>query len=103
MKSSHKIEFTAEAESDLQSLLDYLLATWGERQQERCAVRIAEAIRDLPVYPELGPDRQEIAPGLRNRRVGQHIIYYRVVDESIRIVRILHARMSPEQHLRGRD
>ncbi|MCD6072563.1 MAG: hypothetical protein K0S42_3079 [Microvirga sp.] len=103
MRSSRKIEFTEEAETDLQSLLDYSLATWGEQQQDHYAGRVAEAIRDLLVYPELGADRHDIAPGLRNRRVGQHVIYYRVLAKSIRIVRILQARMNPEQHLRGRS
>lgn len=103
MRSSRKIEFTAEAENDLQSLLDYSLATWGERQQDRYAERISEAIRDLVAYPEIGTARQDIAPDLRNRRVGQHVIYYRVLDMSIRIVRVLHARMNAGEHLRGRS
>ena len=102
MKSSREIEFTAEAESDLQSLLDYSLATWGERQQRHYAGRISKAIRDLLTYPEIGAARHDIAPDLRILRVGQHAIYYRVLDTTIRIVRILHAKMNPEQHLRGR-
>jgi plasmid stabilization system protein ParE len=34
-------------------------------------------------------------------RVGQHVLYYRVFDTRITIVRILHVRMNPEDHLQG--
>ena len=99
---SRRLEFSKDADLDLRSILRYTNRTWGSAQRDRYADRIMEATHELLAHPQIGFALDDIAPGLRSRRVGQHIIYYRVVDESIRIVRILHARMSPEQHLRGR-
>jgi toxin ParE1/3/4 len=99
MRSSRRLEFTAEAETDLQSLLDHTLDRWGERQQQEYARRLNEAIGRLQAHPELGSSRDDIAPGLRHLRVGRHVIFYRVLPATIRITRILHARMNPATHL----
>jgi toxin ParE1/3/4 len=102
-RSSRRLEFSKDADLDLRSILRYTNRTWGSEQRDRYADRLIEAMHELLVHPQIGPAQDAIAPGLRSRRVGQHVIYYRVLAESIRIVRILHARMSPEQHLRGRS
>lgn len=101
MKSSRRLEFTEDAQLDLRSLLRYTNRTWGPEQRDRYADRMTRTIDELLAHPHLGPARDDIAPGLRSLRVGQHIIFYRLIDPTISIVRILHARMNPEQHLRG--
>jgi toxin ParE1/3/4 len=57
------------------------------------------AIHELLTHPQLGSVRNDLAPGLRNIRAGQHVVFYRVDERSIRIVRILHAKMDPGVHL----
>ena len=99
MRSSPRLEFTEEAESDFRALLEYTLATWGEEQRDLYAARIMSSIHELLSHPQLGPVRDDLSPGLRNRRAGQHIIFYRVYERSIRITRILHVKMDPAAHL----
>src|SRR5687768_7576782 len=101
MRSSRKLEFAEEAEADFRSLLQYTHATWGAEQRDLYADRIMSAIQELLSHPELGSVRNELALGLRNHRAGQHVIFYRIYDRSIRIVRILHAKMDPAAHLHG--
>jgi toxin ParE1/3/4 len=100
MRSSRRLEFTEEAEVDLRSLLEYTLTIWGEEQQDRYADRLMHVLRGLLAQPSLGPLRDDIAPELRNLHVGQHVAYYRVLETSIRIERILHMKMDPSRHLR---
>lgn len=100
MRSSRGLEFTEEAEDDFESLLDYTRITWGLKQRDLYADRISRRINELLSCPELGVARDDLAPGLRIHRASQHIIYYLVLEGSIRIVRILHARMNPALHLR---
>jgi toxin ParE1/3/4 len=69
-------------------------------QRDLYADLIMSAIQDLLSHPELGPVRNDLAPGLRNHRAGQHMIFYRINERSIRIVRILHAKMDLAAHLR---
>ena len=58
-------------------------------------------MHELLLRPELGSAPDDLAPGLRNLRAGQHVIYFEVYERSIRVIRILHVRMNPETHLRG--
>ncbi len=57
------------------------------------------AIQELLSHPQPGSVRDDVAPGLRSRRVGQHLVFYRVYDRSIRIIRILHTKMDPAAHV----
>lgn len=55
-----------------------------DRIDERCA-RLVES-------PRLGPPRDDIRPGLRYVVVGEYLILYRIIDEGILIVRVVHGR-----------
>jgi toxin ParE1/3/4 len=99
MRSSRRLEFTAEAEADFRSLLEYTTVTWGVEQRDLYADRMMSVIHELLSHTQLGSVRDDVSPGLRNRRVGQHLIFYRVYERSIRIVRILHTKMDPAAHV----
>lgn len=103
MRSSRRLELTEEADADLRSLLEYTLANWGGEQRDHYAERIMGAIRELLSHPQLGSVRDDISPGLRNRRAGQHVIFYRVFEQSIRVIRILHVKTDPSRRLQGRQ
>jgi toxin ParE1/3/4 len=48
--------------------------------------------------PYLGRRRDELRRGYRGFPVGQYVIFYRVAEPGVRIVRILHGRRDvPEQ------
>ena len=38
----------------------------------------------------LGRAREELAPGLRSRRLGRYVIFYEVVPDDVASVRVLH-------------
>ena len=59
---------------------------------------MSEAIDHLLSHPELGPSRDDISPGLRNLRIGQHVMFYRVLSSTVRITRIFLVKMNPEMH-----
>ena len=40
--------------------------------------------------PAIGKVREELAPGLRSFVVNQYVIFYKVIDQDILIVRALH-------------
>lgn len=60
------------------------------------ADRVLDAIearwRQLARHPFSGMARDDIAPGIRHLVVGQSLTLYRVEDDVIRIVRVLHGR-----------
>jgi toxin ParE1/3/4 len=99
MRSGRKLEFSPNAEDDLRSILDYSLTTWGRTQRDHYADRIMGALGELLVYPMLGSSRDDVSLELRMLRVAQHVVYYRVRPSTVRIVRILHAKLNPATHL----
>jgi toxin ParE1/3/4 len=51
----------------------------------------------LAQMPEMGRKRDDLARGLRSVPVEKYLIFYRLVKNDIRIVRILHASRNLEQ------
>lgn len=60
---------------------------------------IDTAARLLLDNPELGVSADHVRAGYRKLRVQSHLIFYRIVDKDIDIVRILHIAMDVERHL----
>ena len=97
MPSSRKVRFSAEAEDDVRSILQFSLQTWGPSQRDAYQSAFHKRLADLAKYPLLGQRRDEIFPGCRTLSIRRYIAYYLVADEAVLIVRILHERRDPGQ------
>lgn len=53
-----------------------------------------EAFAQILDFPEIGPPAPGVGVNVRRSAVGQHIIYYVVLEERIVVARIVHERMS---------
>ena len=51
---------------------------------------IQSRLKPLLVHPELGPRRDNLAPGLRVHFHQKYALYYRHTDREVIIVRVLH-------------
>ena len=78
-----------DAETDL-----ILIWVYYAEKSEQAAKRIREEIIHqynlLVEYPFLGRSREELQVGLRSMPVANHVVFYRVTDSAIEIVRVLH-------------
>lgn len=76
---------------DLEELGDYIAG-----HSPNAAVRLVDALQRrwdlLTLHPFSGAPREDIAPGIRHLVVGEYLTLYRVGDEAIEIVRVLHGR-----------
>ena len=83
------VRFRPAAEADLDEI--WLTVALNDI---RAADRVIDAIRDrvLPLseFPELGPQRPELAPGMRVLVEGNYLILYRIAEGAIDIVRVVH-------------
>jgi toxin ParE1/3/4 len=104
------------AEIDLASILSTSARRWGAEGRQRYAAVLAAAMRQVAAEPD-GPltrKRPDLRAGIRSfhvrhaRRSSEaatvrrpvHGLYYRVPEtDVIEIVRVLHERMEPSQHL----
>ncbi|UDL89690.1 type II toxin-antitoxin system RelE/ParE family toxin [Mesorhizobium sp. PAMC28654] len=64
----------------------------GEAAADRLLDRIGARWQQLVVYPFSGAPREDIAPGIRHLLVSEYLTLYRVHDDAIEIVRVLHGR-----------
>jgi toxin ParE1/3/4 len=87
------------AQDDLDGIFDYTVRQWGLEQAVRYTRSIEEACTRLAQTPTLAQDCAYIRPGYRRGVVGRHVIYFRVEDYGIAIIRILHRRMDAPRHL----
>lgn len=94
-----KVVYTRAAEQDIDGIAEYTIVQWGEAQcaayldllERTCEVIIPQNVRYARVVPQ--------RPSLQRWRCERHVVYFRRVRGGIEIVRILHERMLPLNHL----
>ena len=88
------------AELDLENIWHYTQQKWSTAQADRYLGILASAFSELAQAPKTAPSCDYIRPGYRRRNIERHVIYFRITDYGIAIVRILHDRMDALRHLR---
>ena len=96
---SAEYRLAPEAERDLEAIWLYTLEEWGLEQANRYTDELTDTFARLAVGPKLGTACDHIRTGYRRRSVGRHVVYYRITDYGIAVIRILHDRMLPARHL----
>lgn len=87
------------AEIDLEEIWRYSFKEWNERQADRYYDQLIEGIDNLKTNPKMGKSRESIRDGYRSIQINHHVIYYRLDNEIIDIIRVLHESMLPAKHL----
>ncbi len=80
---------TRRARQDLIDIWAYI-AREDPAAADRQLDRIDETCGLLAENPRLGPERSDIRQGLRYFVVGSYVILYRMVDNGVEIVRVVH-------------
>jgi toxin ParE1/3/4 len=93
------IRIRAAAREDLKAIGRYTQKKWGREQRNRYLSLIDESFRLLGGDPHIGRCCEEIRPGYWKHKVGRHVVFYRVYDTHLEIVRILHERMDVIRHI----
>lgn len=78
------------ADKDLEDIFDYTENKFGFEQAEKYFLEIEEIFQNLIIDPQSGKNRKEIKQGLYSFPKDNHIIFYRILDNHIKIVRVLH-------------
>ena len=91
--------FSRRAETDLLSIGEYTLRTWGKVQAARYINELELCCQTLADNPALGRACDDIRPGLRRLEHRKHVIFYRQQHRGILVSRILHERMLPDRRL----
>ncbi len=88
-----KLELSRLASRELADILRYTRDTWGIQQMRAYSRTHDEGLVLLQENPLIGKERPEIAMGMRFFPVAEHVLFYTVTRDVVRIARVLHARM----------
>ena len=95
--------WSPEALNDRERIWDYYVQIAGRHTAEKLVREIAEVIALLEEHPFAGRARSEVRPGLRSFPATPHIVFYRVVNDTAEIVRVLDGRQDIEEKFAARD
>ena len=84
---------------DLDEIWLYTVETWSLAQADRYYSLIFDEIDHICEHPTSGKSLDHIRKGYRASKVKSHLIFYRLIDETIEIIRILHERMDIDSRL----
>lgn len=94
-----KYRLSPAAESDLEGIWLYTRKTWGIAQAERYTDMLVTAFERIAGDPMHAPACDHIRRGYRRAIAESHVIYFRVTDMGIDVIRVLHERMDAPRHL----
>lgn len=88
-----------EAVSDIDEIWEYSVRHWGVTRANRYVGEIRSVIEKVAKNPKLGRAFSNRRPDHLRALVGSQAVVYRVLDEQIDIVRVLHQRMDLPRYL----
>ncbi len=87
----HHVRILPSANIDLIEIADYLYSR-NVSAADRILDAINERIENLRKLPLSGPLRDDLSPGLRYFVEKDYLVFYRVEDEEVHIIRVLHGK-----------
>lgn len=88
------------AKNDLQEIYEFGIYKFGHTQATKYLYGLQGHFDTLTKNPEIGKQRDEIKAGLYSLPHVSHVIFYRILLDRIRIVRVLHGRKDIPKHLK---
>lgn len=85
-----KVILSKAADVDLEDIFDFTLEKFGLEQAVSYVSGFDDTFEIISRNPEIGRERKEIREQLHSLAKDKHVIFYRVLSNHIRIVRILH-------------
>ncbi len=79
-----------QAEADLDELWAYI-ALNDPKAADRTVDAVLISSRMHVRFPNMGQNRNELGPGLRSFVVSPYVIFYRPLNDTIEVLRILHS------------
>lgn len=87
------------AVADLEEIWLYTVEKWSVAQADRYYSLIFDEIDHICENPTSGKGMEHIRKEYRASKVKSHLIFYRVLNETVEIVRVLHERMDIDSRL----
>jgi toxin ParE1/3/4 len=96
-EAGRRAVWSPEALDDRERIWDYYVQVAGRHTAEKVLRGVAEAIALIEDHPYAGRARNEVRPGLRSIAATPHVVFYRAVNDTPEIVRVLDGRQDIEE------
>lgn len=90
---------TKTAERDFANIADYTIEKFRISRARRYRNSMCRTFESLAEHPRMGRDYSHVKEGCRRHEHGRHVIYYKVTDSGIIVLRLLHERQDPISYL----
>ena len=88
-----RLVFRRSAIADLRAIAATTKQRWGDEQAAVYVAGLRDRIKSLRAYPLRLPVYGSNETGLRKMICGHHMVFYRVSEKEIEVIRILHEAM----------
>jgi plasmid stabilization system protein ParE len=97
------VHLSSEALRDIAGIRQYLLKEAGPAVSARVVGRIRKSLAAIERMPRTGSLRPEFGEGVRFHISGSYVIYVAVGDDSVEVLRILHAAQDRDAIMSKRE
>jgi toxin ParE1/3/4 len=87
------------AREDIEEIWDYTADNWDMEQADRYVGGLQQAIESVARNPNRGRPCDDVRRGYRRYAVGSHMLFFRLHEQGIEVVRIRHQSMDFDLHL----
>jgi toxin ParE1/3/4 len=90
---------TPAAQADIDAIWAYSAERWGTERAIRYVLTIRAALDGLVEGNSVSRSAEHVRPGYRKHLVGSHVVFFRLQDGDLHVVRILHQHMDVDGQL----
>lgn len=89
----YDLKLSEEAYDDLINIQNYTFSFYGEDGWIKYGHALDEAMKHIQFHPHSGHHREDIPQSYLAWNINEHIMIYRIEDQVIYLVRVLHGKM----------
>ena len=86
----HRVVQSSQAEQDLVDIWVYTAEEWSLAQADVYLEELVSGIDRLREHPMMGASRDDLRKDYRALTVSQHLVFYKVSEDEVKIIRVLH-------------
>jgi len=94
-----EIHLQVKAREDIKNIWKYSFQEHGEKQADKYYDELAVNIESIRDNPHMGVACDYIRAGYRLLQINHHCVFYRLTNQKITIIRVLHEKMKFSEHL----
>ena len=101
--TAKKLVLSPASKEDLKEIYRYGNEKWGKNQSSAYLDDLKERMWSLIFIPLIGKERHDLLLDVRSVPFKSHVLFYRVTQDAVEIIRVLHGRQDPNNHINTDD